>query len=716
MKIKIILLQALILGSTSFLYTQQIDSVKRRMPNHIQKTKETSSTENIHSTENLKNTTIETKNDKIDSITDAPVNEKIITSPNISNSENKSYKNAVDTIAQSYSPSVEDTLVLPKGAKDITTLSFKDTDIRDIFRGLSAQHGLNIFFDNSVNRKTTISLMNVQVYNAMKFLCEQNNLLLNFEGGIFKIVPPPPPMVVQPPPKIPFVSYEAFLLSVQLKDDDLEKVILEIQKKTGHNILIISGTSGTITGTLNKIEFDNGFTQLMNNNGFAVQKKNGIYVVSRLDYYVGTQGVSQPQKSGPYWVSVKDSLVTIDVTNAPVDRVLTDILRQLNTDVVFYNSLTGNITVRATNVSLDKALDMILRNTTYTYRISEGLYFVGEKTNKALTVTKLIKLKHLRADKVLDMVPQSISSQAIVKPIKEHNGLVVIASNDVVFQMLEFLDQIDKPIAMVLIEALVVDYDRSRGVDYGVQAGWLGNTDTIGIQRSGSIIPGIDVQANGSWLTREINKAGTVKLFGTDINLTSVKLPSDFYLRVKALETKGLANIKSRPLLATLNGQQATLSVGTTQYYLLKTTTPYRDQNQTLLQESQTFQTIEADIKLEITPYVGGDSLITVEIKPDFRTPVGQFSSNVPPTINRRALSSTVVIKEGETIILGGLVEEIESEERSQVPILGSIPLLGSLFSSTNKRQHKTELIIYVTPHVSYGEQFQNVTFTNEDR
>jgi type IV pilus assembly protein PilQ len=176
------------------------------------------------------------------------------------------------------------------------------------------------------------------------------------------------------------------------------------------------------------------------------------------------------------------------------------------------------------------------------------------------------------------------------------------------------------------------------------------------------------------------------------------------------MEQKGIANIKSRPILATLNGHKATLSIGTTQYFLLKTTIPYRDQNQVLMQESQTFQTIEADVKLEITPYVGADGLITVEIKPDFRSPVGQLSPDIPPTISRRSLSSVVTLREGETIVLGGQMQEMETESRTQVPLLGSIPLLGALFSSSTTTNRKSELLIYVTPHISYGEAFRTTT------
>ena len=217
------------------------------------------------------------------------------------------------------------------------------------------------------------------------------------------------------------------------------------------------------------------------------------------------------------------------------------------------------------------------------------------------------------------------------------------------------------------------------------------------------------MQFNGTAVNHMLKKAKSVTIFGKEINLENLGvLPNDFYLKLQAMEQQGIANVTSRPLIATLNGHKATLSVGTTQYFLLKTTTPYLNQNQTVFQESQSFQTIEADVKMEITPYVGASGTITVEVKPDFQTPVGALSSDIPPTISKRSMNSTLVMKEGETIVLGGLVQETQSETATKVPILGSIPLLGKLFSSTSTSKRKGELLIYITPHISYGEAFQS--------
>jgi len=600
------------------------------------------------------------------------------------------------------------TTSIPPSAEDTTSLNFKDADIRDVFRALAYRHGLNIFLDNAISKRITIALNNVRVYDAIRFICERNNLALQVNGGIFNIqTPPPPPKPAPPPRHVPGVAYEKGLLSVSLKDDDIEAVVLAIQEKTNKNILVLSGTTGTVSGKLMDTEFDQGFYQLMNNNGFAVQKKNNIYVVSRLDYFVGKDAPSQ--KGSPYWVCVKDSLVTLDVTNAPINRVIPDMIRQLNTDVVFYNELSGSVTVRATSTSLSDALDLVLRNSNYTYKESNGVYFVGEKTNKVLATTQLHRLKYLSAEQTFEALPQSITALAQIKLSKEHNGYVVVAAHDVQQQFQEYLDEIDRPVAQVLIEALVVDYDITDGSDFGIQAGLSGSQDTTGYNRKGTLWPGIDMQFNGNAVNNMLKKAKSITLFGKEINLANLGvLPTDFYLNLKAMEQQGTANVTSRPLIATLNGHKATLSVGTTQYFLLKTTTPYVNQVQTVFQESQSFQTIDADVKMEITPYVGANGNITVDIKPDFRTPVGALSADVPPTISKRSMSSTLIMREGETIVLGGLIQETESETSTRVPIVGSIPLLGKLFSSTSKSKRKGELLIYITPHLSYGEAFKS--------
>jgi type IV pilus assembly protein PilQ len=606
---------------------------------------------------------------------------------------------------------------IPAGAEDTTTLSFKNTDIRDIFRGLAYQHGLNIFVDNAIDKRVTISLNQVRVYDAIKFLCAQNNLDLSLKGGIFEITVPPPPKVIPPPKHVPYVAYQSGDLWIDAKNDDLQDVIQGIRDKSGRNILVMGGTSGAITGELNDINFDVGFTQIMNNNGFAVEKRDGIYIVSRLQYYVkGEEGKKSPVNSGPYWVSAKDSLVTIDVTDAPIERVISDLVHQTNSDAIFYNDVPGEITARVTNVSMTEALNLLLMNTKATYRISNGKYFVGDKTDKTLASVQMVKLKYLRPEKVIEMLPQSISSEAAIKPVREDNGIVIMATSDVISQFDAFVRAIDKPVPQVLIEALVVDYNLTKSSQLGVGAGFRNSPDTS--SQNYTLIPGINYTGNGYSINADLKRIGTLNIFGTSLGIANLGiLPQNFYLSLQALEQKGVADVRSRPLLATLNGYPASLSIGTTQYYELTTTIPYNGQNNTtVFQQSQSFQKIEADVKLEITPYVGENGMIVVDIKPDFESPVGQLSPNIPPTIEHRSLSSTLEMKDGETIVLGGMIQNTTSLTKTATPILGDIPILGALFSSTSKSDNKSELMIYITPHISYGDEFRDASLPDKDK
>ncbi len=600
---------------------------------------------------------------------------------------------------------------LPPGALDTTTISFKNTDLRDIFRGLAYQHGLNIFVQNSIDKHVTISLNEVPVYYAIKFLCKQNDLDLRLKGGIFEITVPPPPEIVPPPKPKPYVAYNDGDLWIAANNVSLRSVVQAIRDKSDKNILITEGTSGPVTGQLNDINFDVGFTQFMNNNGFAVEKRDGIYIVSRLQYYVGGKGKNgPPAASGPYWISAKDSLVTIDVTNVPIQRVISDLVHQTNSDAVFYNDVPGDITARVSNVSLTDALNLLLMNTTDTYRISGGKYFIGNRSDKTMTSVKLVKLKYMRPKDLIKMIPKYITSEATIRPVPEENAVVIMAANDVVSQFVHLVRDIDKPVPQVLIEALVVDYNLTKSSQLGINAG-IQNAPDTSVQNY-TVIPGINYTTTGLRINADLKQIGTINVFGTSLGVANLGvLPANFYLNLQALEEKGIADVRSRPLLATLNGHEATLSIGTTQYYELSTTIPYNGQNNTtVFQQSQSFQKIEADVKLEITPYVGANGMIFVDIKPDFESPVGQLSPNVPPTIEHRSLSSTLEMKNGETIVLGGMIQNTTSVNKTATPILGDIPILGALFSSTTKSNDKSELIIYITPHISYGSEFRDVS------
>jgi type II secretory pathway component GspD/PulD (secretin) len=118
---------------------------------------------------------------------------------------------------------------------------------------------------------------------------------------------------------------------------------------------------------------------------------------------------------------------------------------------------------------------------------------------------------------------------------------------------------------------------------------------------------------------------------------------------------------------------------------------------------TQRFEQIAANSNITVTPYVTGEGEITCEIVPDFSEPEGSFNSNVPPTLNKRYVKSSVRLRNGETIVLGGMVKEGVHDVYNQVPFLGSIPVIGWLFKNVERVKSKSQLLIFVTPHIYYG-------------
>ena len=125
------------------------------------------------------------------------------------------------------------------------------------------------------------------------------------------------------------------------------------------------------------------------------------------------------------------------------------------------------------------------------------------------------------------------------------------------------------------------------------------------------------------------------------------------------------------------------------------------------------FEKIEANISLKITPWVSASGEVTTEIHPEFNTPVGSLDPNTPPTIDSRVLDSTVRLNDGETIILGGLIRDSRSTTYNKVPLLGDLPYLGHIFRNRNHNDQKEELIIYITPHIFYGDERDNEKWQN---
>lgn len=591
----------------------------------------------------------------------------------------------IDTLSLN-TPPLPEPIVDPK--IKIPLIDFKDVKVGDILLAIAKTNGLNFWIDPNITVVGTIYMKNVKLVNALQFLTEQYNLDVVKNGDIVSFYA----KQIQPPPPASYISCKDGLLSIDVKDMEISEFTRNLTDECGKNIVLEQGIAGRINGHIVNAEFEQGLSAILNSNGFSFRKDENIYTIL-------TNEAKEKKIKRAFGIKVENDSISLNVKEVDLRSLIEDIADKLNLNIFVYGEITGTVSANCQKIPSEQIFDYAFRGTTYTYTIENGVYFFGSSTLPEVNRSSLVKLEHLKADGITELIPANLSSKVVLQLVKDHNGIMVFGPSGYVKEVTDYIKELDQPSPQVLIEALVVDYAVTDQSEYGIKMNNYGFGDTL--SHGKDYYPNVDIYSYGDDLNKDIQR------LADQLSINNVgKLPSNFFVRLNAMVQKGRANVRSRPQIATLNGHQAKIDVGTTQYYLLKTETTYGvGQQSPSTQVSEKFQTIEASMSLSVTPWANSADEIIVEIHPEFNTPQGSFDPKVPPTINHRILDSTVRLKNGETVVLGGLIQTIENTTEERLPILGQIPILGWLFRNRIKTKTNSELVIYLTPHIYYGSE-----------
>ncbi|HEX8339928.1 MAG TPA: type II secretion system secretin GspD [Tepidisphaeraceae bacterium] len=265
------------------------------------------------------------------------------------------------------------------------------------------------------------------------------------------------------------------------------------------------------------------------------------------------------------------------------------------------------------------------------------------------------------------------------------NALLVRTSPANYVRVKEVLDELDKPVAQVLIKVLIAEVTHDNGLDVGVQFSALNLRNAT--NESGTVVQ--RGQTGGSNFGISPNATGLV------VQL----LEENFTATVAALETAGKLDVLSRPYILASDNQLASITVGQEVPFI--TATQFTDTGNT----NNTIEYSDIGILLDVIPHINSDGLVILDVAPEIST---LTSSTIPindnvsaPIINKRSAISRVGVNSGQTIVIGGLMEDRVTQRISQIPLLGDIPYLGELFKRRQTDKRKTELLIFLTPHVA---------------
>jgi type IV pilus assembly protein PilQ len=539
--------------------------------------------------------------------------------------------------------------------EELVTLQVRDGEIKDVLVMLTDQSRMNLVPDETVEGRVTLNLTDVKLKDALE------TLTIAY-GYKFEKINDNTYLVSKKEFEQPLeVEVKDNLLSIHISNGEIRSILKEIAQQAEINIIMDNSVKGRVSIDLDNVPLKEGLMNLLEINGFSLSEHNQIYRVIKV-------GESSSRRN--LAISLIGDKVSIDVEQADISEILRTIAKLSGKDMALYGGVRERIDLKIEERPIEEAIDIILSGTRFTYKKVNGIYLIGDKsvsspTSSLFTTDALLPLQYLEAEQVPKLLPNSLASTNI-KVFKEQNAILVTGTEEDLKDLKKFIAKIDQKIPQIVVEALILDISHNEGESPKAELGI--NYD-------------------------DESKTTLFDSVSGFLNYKSVlELPKDFYVTLQSLVNAGQVTVKANPNITTLNGQQARINVDTVEYYQVVK----RDDDD---EETIDYQSINTGVTLDVTPWVSSTGEITLKLNPTVSNP-GTRPKSGPPNVNSREITTTVRVKDGETIVLGGLIRDESTITESKVPILGDIPLLGKLFRSSSNELKQTELVIYITPHV----------------
>nr|WP_158161861.1 type II secretion system secretin GspD [Vibrio mimicus] len=342
------------------------------------------------------------------------------------------------------------------------------------------------------------------------------------------------------------------------------------------------------------------------------------------------------------------------------------------------------------------------------------VYLKYAKAEDLVEVLKGVS-ENLQAEKGTGQPATSKRNEVMIAAHVDTNSLVLTAPQDIMNAMLEVIGQLDIRRAQVLIEALIVEMAEGDGINLGVQWGSLESGSVIQYSNTGSPIGKVMIgleEAKDKTEKRPIrdSNTGAIKYYEEtttkgDYSTLASALSSvqgaavsialgDWTALIRAVSNDSSSNILSSPSITVMDNGEASFIVGEEVPVITGSTAGSNNDN-----PFQTVDRKEVGIKLKVVPQINEGNSVQLNIEQEVSNVLGANGA-VDVRFAKRQLNTSVMVQDGQMLVLGGLIDERAIESESKVPLLGDIPLLGQLFRSTNSQVEKKNLMVFIKPTI----------------
>lgn len=392
--------------------------------------------------------------------------------------------------------------------------------------------------------------------------------------------------------------------------------------------------------------------------------------------------------------SMNDQLVTLDYRDADLSNVLRSLSYSYGLNLVTSTDIKGTITINLKDVTVDEALEALLLANELTFERKGNIIYINpakESEEKTETINKIIRLNYTQPADAQNLIRKVLSDIGDIRIDDATSTLVITDYKENVDIVMDLLKDIDTPPQQVLIEAKIVDITSNDLQNFGMT--WSNTYAPAG--------------ENGGLFTRDVSQQETLqstfRLAGSSTSLSGGQFTLDtlslkgFTLTstLDALIQDQKAHLLASPSIAVMNNQEARIIIGEK--------VPFKERTQTTTGTTETTKFIDVGTTLRVTPSINADGYITMYIHPEVSSVNALLDAG--PRITTREADTTVRIREGETVVIAGLIKQEDNQTTSEIPWLGRVPLVKHLFSSHSKDESQTELAVFITPSILHSQE-----------
>ena len=423
--------------------------------------------------------------------------------------------------------------------------------------------------------------------------------------------------------------------------------------------------------------------------------------------------MSEQPTAGPELQRRMKTRISVDFREAPIEDVVKSLAEQADIDIVKGPAVTGTVTATLTDVPLDEAMESIFSVYGFGYTTSESIVRIIPKAELAQYVikyrTKMYRIDYADIEELNTLVSGMLTAQGKIAVSKATGHLCVTDTEDQIEMIDAFIEEMDQETPQILVEARIYDVSCADYLDLGFD--WFAGSFTLFDPTTG--LPTLYDPATGAPMvakTEPYRSAGFGSSiaqapkgnFGLQVGFLNDNV--DISARFTAIKDKVKSRLLANPKILVLNDEEATIKI--------VEEIPYQELTQTSGGGNiGTTKFKDVGVELVVTPQVTREGKIRLLLNPKFSVQTGSVSLVIPiegappiqspqPIVNKREAATQALIKDGETVVIGGLRKKDIVRELSKVPLVSDIPVLGELFKFRGEKTVNSELIVFITPRL----------------